>query len=224
MLDSWRLSCEWLPRIDIYAGSKDMLTRALKLPFIAPFLFVWAITASISENHPDSGTIRENVYKNDFFGFSYTCPKGWSLLQQQSQTGIRLAPGAALYTLLFATASPSNGTMSRSNAGIVVLAEDVSHTGIRDPKSAAAKLADVLTHTQPPHKLVNSGSEVNLNGIRFFRIDYEQQTFSDVRHYFCTVITVRKGYALRFSFIADSKERLDEICDTTKSIGFGIHE
>jgi len=190
------------------------------------FLLVFVMTSLIcqSESRPDSGSIEGETYKSTFFGFTYTFPKGWSRLQQRSQTSIRLAPGAALYTLLFATATPSNGTIGPSDAGVVVLAEDVSHTDIHNAKDAAVKFADLLSHTRPPHRLINAGREVTLGGTPFFRIDYEQQTFSDVKHYFCSVISVQKGFALRFSVIADSKVHMDEICDTTRSIGFEQHE
>jgi hypothetical protein len=185
------------------------------------FFLVMTIAISVSETRPDSGSVEGNRYKSDFFGFTYSFPKGWVRLQQQSQSGIRLAPEAALYTLLFATASPSTGTISPANAGIVVLAEDISHSGIRDSKGAAGTLARVLTSTQPPHSVPHPAREVTLGGSRFTRLDYEQQTFSQVKHYFCSVITVKKGYAIRFSVIADSKARMEKICSTTESITFG---
>ena len=81
-----------------------MLTRTRKVPALFLSLLVLAATVSSSDIRPDSGTTRDNIYKNDFFGFSYTFPKGWSLLQQQSQTGIRLAPGAALVAFCYSLA------------------------------------------------------------------------------------------------------------------------
>lgn len=194
---------------------------AVLVSFLVLTVLVLTVAVSVSENHPDSGSVQGNRYKSDFFGFTYSFPKGWVRLQQQSQTGIRLAPGAALYTLLFATESPSTGIISPSNAGIVVLAEDISHSGIPDSKDAARTLAQVLIRTQPPHSIPTPAREVTLGGTRFIRLDYEQQTFSQVKHYFCSVKTVKKGYAIRFSVIADSKARMEEICSTTESISFG---
>lgn len=175
--------------------------------------------ASSSKARPDKGSVRGSTYKNDFFSFTYTFPKGWSVLNEQSQTRIRLTQGP-LYTLLLATASPSSGTISPSNAGIVVLAEDVSQTGIHDAKEAATKLADILTRTEPPHTILNPPRELSLDGVQFVRLDYEQQTFPQTRHYFCSAISMLKGYTVRVSVIADSKNHMDEICGTIESIRF----
>jgi hypothetical protein len=103
-------------------AAKEHAVDTRRVPVLLVFLLVLTSVALSSESRPDSGTAQGNIYNNDFFGFTYAFPKGWSALRQQSQTGIRLAPGAALYTLLFATASPSAGTISPSNSGIVVLA------------------------------------------------------------------------------------------------------
>jgi len=167
---------------------------------------------------PDSGSVHGDEYKNDFFGFAYAFPGEWSVLNRQSQSGIRLS-NARLYTLLFASTSPT-GTMGPTDAGIVVLAEDVSPLGIRDGKGAANKLVELLAHTQPPHKMLLAPQELVLEGKQFYRLEYEQQTFSTVTHHFCTVVGVLKGYALRFSVVADTQDHMRETCATISSLRF----
>jgi hypothetical protein len=167
---------------------------------------------------PDSGLVHGTEYENDFFGFAYAFPKDWSVLNRQSQSGIRLSNGR-LYTLLFVSTSPT-GTMGPADAGIVVLAEDVSLSGIRDGKGAANKLAALLTHTEPPHKMLLAPQELVLEGKQFYRLEYEQQTFSTVTHRFCTVVGVLKGFALRFSVIADTQDHMRETCATISSLRF----
>lgn len=191
------------------------------------FIIVWLIsghadgqsTPRLSKQRPDSGSVDGTTFRSNFFGFTYSFPKGWTVLDQRSQSRIRLAEGP-LYTLLFATATPSSGIMGPSDAAIVILAEDVSQTSIRDGMQAANKQAELLTHTDPQHTMLGPPREVTLGGKAFYRLDYEQQTFPKVHHYFCSAITVVKGYALRLSVIADSKAHMETYCGTTETLRF----
>ena len=198
--------------------------RSMKFSQIAGFVLLFCSVAVAQKSRtpidlgPDSGSVHGDEYKNDFFGFAYAFPRDWSVLNRQSQTGIRLSKGR-LYTLLFVSTSPT-GTMGPADAGIVVLAEDVSPSGIRDGKDGANKLVELLSHTEPPHTMLLAPQEVILGGNQFYRLEYEQQTFPTARHYFCTVVGVLSGYVLRFSIIADTKARMNEACATTASLRF----
>ena len=172
-----------------------------------------------SQQSPDSGVVQGTTFRSNFFGFTYSFPKGWNVLNQQSHSGIRLAEGP-LYTLLFATARPSSGVVGPSDAAIVILGEDVSQTSIRDSREAANRLAELLTHTEPQHRMLGPPHEVALGGRGFYRLDYEQQTFPAVQHYFCSVVTVINGYALRLSVIADSRPHMEDYCGTTDTVKF----
>jgi hypothetical protein len=194
----------------------------MKFSQIAVFVVLLCGTAIAQKSEiligPDSGSVHGDEYKNDFFGFAYTFPKKWSVLSRQSQSGIRLSSGR-LYTLFFASTSPT-GTMGPADAGIVVLAEDVSLLGIRNGEGAAKKLVKLLAQTEPPHKVLLGPQELVLEGKQFYRLEYEQQTFSTVTHHFCTVVGVLKGYALRFSVIADTQDHMRETCATISSLRF----
>jgi len=195
----------------------------MKYPGIAGIVLIWVAAVAQTPKmpvdvEPDSGSVHGVEYKSDFFGFTYAFPKDWSVLHRQSQTGIRLANGR-LYTLLFLSTS-TTGTMGPTDAGIVVLAESISESAIRDSKDAASRLVDLLSHTEPPHTMLLAPQKVFLNGKQFYRLEYEQQTFPTVKHRFCTVVGVLNGYALRFSMIADTKDRVNEACATIASLRF----
>ena len=172
---------------------------------------------AVSSSAPDDGSVLRNTYRNSFFRLTYVFPEGWVVLNQASQTEIRLSPKAPLYTLLFVTEEPTNGVMSPSNAGVVLLAEDISNTTIRDGKSAVEKLTTLLTHTDPKHKVLSSPRQLQLGSEHFYRVNYSQQTFENVRHYFCSVVGVVDGYALRWSVIADSEPDMQQVCKTVES-------
>ena len=84
-----------------------------------------------STQRPDAGSVQGNTFKSNFFGFSYRFPTGWTVLNQESQSRIRLAKGK-LYTLLFAKSASPGRIINPSDAAIVILAEEVSQTDVRD--------------------------------------------------------------------------------------------
>ena len=199
------------------------LHRLGGLLFITVWLISWhAVAQSTSpppKQRPDSGAVEGATFRSNFFGFTYSFPKGWAVLDQESHSRLRLAAGP-LYTLLIVTAKPSSGIMGPSDAAISILAEDVSQTSIHDGANAATKLAELLTHTEPQHTMLGPPQQVTLGGRTFYRLDYAQQTFPTVQHYFCSVITVANGYALRLSVIADSEAHMQTYCGTAETLRF----
>src|SRR5271155_3574921 len=170
-------------------------TKIMKYPGIAGIVLIWVAAVAQTPKmpvdvEPDSGSVHGVEYKSDFFGFTYAFPKDRSVLHRQS------------------------------HAGIVVLAESISESAIRDSKDAASRLVDLLSHTEPPHTMLLAPQKVFLDGKQFYRLEYEQQTFPTVKHRFCTVVGVLNGYALRFSMIADTKDRVNEACATIASLRF----
>jgi hypothetical protein len=56
-----------------------------------------------AEEKPDAGSVFDNVYRNQFFGFTYTFPKGWMVSQDDRNSREGQPPAKrGVHILLFA--------------------------------------------------------------------------------------------------------------------------
>jgi hypothetical protein len=211
------------------------------LPILAVCLAVGVISAfgrSLNTNEkldsrPDSGRVVEGVYANDFLGFRYTVPKGWTVHGEETQKAImeagkevtagedetrkRVIEAAAKRTFQLLTVFEYPlGTPNKTNRGIQVMAENTSFApGIQTGKDYLQVMEKNIAMGQIHFEFEGEPSEETLDGIDFYRHYGHFQINGRAVHeiFYATML---KGYAVCFVFSGTSKEAVQ---DSAKSVG-----
>jgi hypothetical protein len=188
---------------------------------------------------PGSGRVKNGVYRNDFFSFTYAYPTDWvvhgkatqerimELGKEKAKESNALSTAAAnvldknTYNLLtvfqYAVGTPG----LTDNPTVQVVAEDVRHApAITDGKiyllnvrELMTKMGGEFTETEPV--------EIAVSGHHFFRQDGEMKV--NGRPVFQTmIVTVAKGYALAFIFASGHRESVETMIKTIDSLKFII--
>ncbi|MFZ0523933.1 MAG: hypothetical protein WAL95_23110 [Candidatus Acidiferrales bacterium] len=177
-----------------------------------------------------------SVYHNDFFGFTYRLPQGWTAenleLTYRRNVGVtvRAEPAGAPLTaqtlkvlapvIIFnATPTDKANRNPRTLPFVSIQAnpsenEHLSVENIRrtlDSGESAREAHDI--------KLLSGPAEITIIGHSFFRTDFSEKTGGNTiwKTFFQTSI---HGGVLIFTFCADSKAELEQLLTTVRSIVF----
>ena len=172
----------------------------------------------------DFGTLSNSVYRNEYFGFSVTLPKDWSVQDQQAQRrlmkkGAQLVAGddqnlkamvkaSELQTVnLFAVFEHPVGSPVAYNPSIMAMAEIVRELpGIKRGKDYLFQARQVLEAGQIQVSFPKDYYSERLGGIEFDVMELEISVRGKTikQKYYATI---QKGYALCFivSFTNDDE-------------------
>ena len=184
---------------------------------------------------PNSGSVADNVYKNEFFAFTYIFPGGWSVFdlevlkridkermakaEQEARAQQGLGPDVKVrvigsHTLLIVLEHPHE----RAPAGEVNSEIDVWADGV-NPDSAATAADYLYLLRDPSAEILLRPSPSVLSGRDFVRADVRSKEGDDWV-YKSSVVTIEEGYALGIDMKARSREELDKLLQTTQSLVF----
>jgi hypothetical protein len=216
-------------------------TTLRALPILAVCLALAVISAfgrTLNTNEridgiPDSGRVVAGVYANDFLGFRYTVPKGWTVHGEETQKAImeagkeatagedetrkRVVEAAAKRTFQLLTVFEFPlGTPNKPNRGVQVIAENTSFApGIKTGKDYLQVMEKNLTTGQIHFEFEGDPGEETIDGIDFYRhYGHFQLSGRTVHEMF--YVTMLKGFAVCFVFSGGSKEAVQE---SAKSVG-----
>ena len=211
--------------------------RRCVLTFFALFLFCFVANGQTST--PDDGSVKDGVYSNTFFGFSYAYPKDWVVhgeatkahikeLGQERVKETKALPDAVAEVALARTYQLLTvfryqlGTPSlKDNALVQVVAEDVRHApAIINGRVYLLNVRDVMIKmgAQP---LQAEPVEVVFSSQKFFRLDFDQPVNGRPIHTAMLAI-VSKGYGLAFIFTAVDQKDVDEMVKTMEGLKFSV--
>ena len=158
-----------------------------------------------------------NRYQSDYFDFTYSLPDGLVEGTEQYRSGIRALPGAHpnpdTFILLHAD-ERANGSADPIG-GITIMVDRLS----RYPKGATEK--DYIHHlvtkamTDKGDELLQEGEEVIVSGKKFFRADYKVNSHP-MSGYQTVMLTFQKGFALSWTFFAQSKTEVDSMTSSVQ--------
>lgn len=159
---------------------------------------------------PDSGTFAHSVYRNDFFGFSYSLSRRW----HKSRISPAPLPGGGYY-LFIGDRNTGQPFLNR----VVVVADPANR--YRPGLSTEQYLADfVRAEVEDSHaEIIRRPFSVVSGGSDFYRADYKTLE-NGVVLYQSMVSTERAGYWLNWSFVTASQPDLDEAVNTVQQISF----
>ena len=202
-------------------------------------LFLFCSVAAAQTSTPDEGSVKDGVYSNMFFGFSYAYPKDWVVHGEATKAHIKelgkelakethALPEASLevglahtYQLLTVFRYQLGTPGVEENALVQVVAEDVRHAPATINGRVYLLNVRGLLIKMGCQPLQAEPVEVVFSSQKFFRLDYEQPVNGKSVHTAMLVI-VSKGYALTFIFTAADQKSVDEMVKTIQTLRFSV--
>lgn len=202
-------------------------------PLVSALLLLLCFSAHAQTKLPNDGLVKDGRYFNLFFGLGFTYPTGWVVhdeainerideraKEEAAKTG-NLAQQKNTYVLFTSTRYPRGTSGIAVNPFVFVVAEKV-------PGNANGK--DYLLSLRPLKQkrgiqpVLTEPLEFRVAGLQFFRDNYTGEVNS-VPMTQAIFVTVKKGYALIFSFTGEDQKSVDEMAQTMKTIlpiGVGV--
>ncbi len=172
---------------------------------------------------PDSGSLKEGVYRNEYFAFSYRVPKhlrvDTAYLKQRVEQQTRGQLQTQTYTLLYGR---EETILPKVIDTVIVMADEAAYYGgLKDGNAYLRKWTQF--YTQVGYEVLKESTETLFGGKRFFRADYKKPAFL-FPFYVTAVFTVWREYALGFIFTAGSRERVEKLVASLETLQFSEPE
>ena len=178
---------------------------------------------------PDDAVVRDGVYYNRFFGFSFTYPKDWiipdealneRLKESANEEAARkgnLAQMKDAYLLLTVSRQPLGTPGIALNPSILVAAEKISHVpGDPNAKDFLLGYRQIKVKQGIP-SIVSEPVEFRVAELQFFRDDYQGE-IRGVSINQSSFVLFKKGYALVITFTAEDRKAVEEMANFMKTI------
>ena len=170
----------------------------------------------------DLGSVADRIYRNASFGFSLKLPFGWvdrtDVMREDSSEPGNTSAGKGT-VLLAVFERPPEATGSTVNSAIVIAAESVaSYPGLKAPAQYFGPI-DELTKSNG-FAAINEPYEFPVDGMPIVRQDFTKKLSGAAMHQ-SSLVFLRKGYIVSFTFIAGSD---DEITRNLDYLRFGAQK
>lgn len=178
---------------------------------------------------PNDGLVKDGVYFNLFFNLGYTYPAGWvvhdeALNERIHERALDLAAKSGNLAqqkntfVLLTVSRYARGTPNiPMNPTVFVVAEKISHV----PGNPNGR--DYLLSLRPlklkrgVQSVLKEPLEVSIAGTQYFRDNYTGEV-NGVSMKQAIFVTVKKGYAVIFSFTGEDEKSVDEMVKTINTI------
>ncbi|HEX6650057.1 MAG TPA: hypothetical protein VF075_10965 [Pyrinomonadaceae bacterium] len=188
-----------------------------------------------AQSELDRSTVRDGVYTNFGFGFSFKYPKDWVVHGEATNERIReigkekivesgALPKASVevsernsYQLLTVFHYPVGTPGITFNPGILVIAEKVDFApGIISGKDYLLNVRAIVLKAGA-QVLVKEPLECHFGGLQFYRDNYvvDSNRVSVAEAFFATVAN---GYALGFIFMGEDQKSVDEMAKAMETL------
>jgi hypothetical protein len=191
-----------------------MLSRSALIISVAVPMAIWAQSSSSkskphSKSAPAPPQTAEVRYSNPEFAFTYKIPYAWVDRTQQMQDNSTDPTKSKLLLAVFER--PPEVTGDSVNSAVVVTAESAaSYPGLKTAADYMGPLTEVTTGKG--FKPDGTPYEFSVGTIILVRGDFLRNVGSLTMHQ-SSLVLLRKGYVVSFSFIAGSHDELDELIE-----------
>lgn len=159
---------------------------------------------------PDSGALRDGVYRNPSFGFSYKLPYGWvdRTREMQDDSPNASAVGAKPLLLLAIFERPPEAAGDTVNSAVVIAAEPLSnYSGMKTAADYLATLTELAT--AKGFQAVDESRAFAVGATQLVRGDFSKlRGTATVRQ--TSLVILERGYEVSFTFIGESEDEVNE--------------
>jgi len=153
------------------------------------------------------GALADGIYRNAFFGFTFKLPYGWVDRTPDMREGDD--PGKLLLLSVFER--PPEATGSTINSAVVIAAEKVSSfSGLKTASDYFGPITELAT--AKGFSVLNEPHDFVLGTKHLVRGDFSKPRGS-LTMYQTSLVTLEKGYAVSFTFIAGSEDEIEELIE-----------
>jgi hypothetical protein len=165
----------------------------------------------------DPGTLRDGVYRNPTFGFSYKLPLTWvDRTDNMRQDAFSPSESQVLFT---AFSRPPEAAGESINAAVIIAAEKVSnYPGL----TRAVDYFEPLTAatTSRGFKVVNEPYQFSVGTKLLVRGDFSREEGSQ-KMYQSSLAMLEKGYVLSFTIVAANEDEAEALLT---NLNFGVEQ
>jgi len=192
-------------------------------------LLLLCFSTQAQTQSPDDAVVRDGVYYNRFFGFSFTYPKDWiipdealneRLKESANEEAARkgnLAQMKDAYLLLTVSRQPLGTPGIALNPSILVAAEKISHVpGNPNAKDFLLGYRQIKVKQGIP-SILSEPVEFRVAELQFFRDDYQGE-IRGVSISQSSFVLFKKGYALVITFTGEDRKAVEEMANSMKTI------
>jgi len=169
--------------------------------------------------NPEAGAIRDGLYHNPSFGFTYKLPFGWVDRTREMQDDSPDASNdpAKSMLLLAIFERPPEATGDTVNSAVVIAAERLSnYSGLKTAADYFGPLTELAT--AKGFQAVEAPHQYSLGATQLVRGDFSKSRGTLTMRQTSLVI-LGKGYEVSFTFIGGSE---DEVNELTEKLSFGV--
>lgn len=151
----------------------------------------------------------QTTYRNSAFGFRYRIPYGWVERTNQMQNTDSNINGQVLLAIF---ERPPQASSDSVNSAVVIASEPAeSYRGMK----IAEDYLGPLTAVTKAKGFVSAGdpSEVTIDGQRLVRADFSKTISAKLAMWQSTLVLLRKGQVLSFTFIAETPDEVDGLIE-----------
>jgi hypothetical protein len=156
---------------------------------------------------PDDGSVNENTYTSDYFGFRYTFPEGFGVDEDFMQGKEDQSKRSFLLLAAMDREEASNRT-------IVILADNAAAVEATDATAYLDKVAGQLLKRQG-FQPEGANRTLTIGGHPFARADFQKQKMAET-----VLVTMLRGYAVNFVLAAPSREEVEELVASLQTLEF----
>jgi len=169
--------------------------------------------------NPEAGAIRDGLYHNPSFGFTYKLPFGWVDRTREMQDDSPDASNdpAKSMLLLAIFERPPEATGDTVNSAVVIAAERLSnYSGLKTAADYFGPLTELAT--AKGFQAVEAPHQYSLGATQLVRGDFSKSRGTLTMRQTSLVIQ-EKGYEVSFTFIGGSEDEVNELIE---KLSFGV--
>jgi len=200
-----------------------VIVSALQAQQTAPHALASSAKAATIQATPlDLGAVANGIYRNSFFAFTVKLPFGWvdrtDVMRQDSSSAAKADAGKSM-VLLATFERPPEAAGSTVNAAVVIAAESASsYPGLKQPAQYFGPIEE-LTKSNG-FTAINEPYQFPVDGMPIVRQDFSKK-LSGATMYQSSLVMLRKGYIVSFTFIGGSE---DEVTENLDYLRFGAQK
>ncbi len=171
----------------------------------SPAVLIAAATGRPPQAAPQLGSMSDDAYLNQSFGFRFKVPFGWVDRTEQ----MREDSSEKSLLLLATFERPPEASGDSVNSAVVITAENTSvYPGLKRAADYFGPLSEVVT--AKGFKVVNQPYDFEVGSKQVAREDFSKE-IGKVTMYQSSLVTLDKGNVVSFTFLGGSQDEVDQL-------------